>query len=250
MQLPLALVAFNQQQLDAWLPGGALAEFVREGDRLYLVSGNNARPLDIGWVNVSASRARHAYPWMEVDVLTAGLEHVRLLAAAVSDDVRAIGYGYEPNMGNEPEFGWGRATVVSNMTTAAGLIRQAGKEAFAMPTGRAMSPRDHRGEFDYASDIGAHMDRVVVQAQAHCQRHDYAAGVRDVIAQFGGDASRLWFQITVNPRDVNGVTAEHALDCITAAVRERPAGILFWWAVDDLAEARRFLERRDTLRIE
>ena len=62
--LPFALVAHSPRQLDAWLPGGALANYVREGDIFYLVSGNNARTLDVSWVNDSA--ARLTVPWRAV----------------------------------------------------------------------------------------------------------------------------------------------------------------------------------------
>ncbi len=248
--LPLALVAHSQGQLEAWLPGGMLAEYIREGDIFYLVSGNNARRLDVAWVNRSAASLKAAYPSIDVYVLTAGIANVRLLANGASEDVRAIGYGYEPHMRNEPEFSWERRAVSANMRAVGETVRASGREAFAMPTGRAMPPRDKRGAFGYAGDVGRYMDRVFVQAQAHCQRHDFADGVRAVLEDFAGQLASPWFQVTVDPTEVNGVTAEQAARCVVSTLPHRPGGILLWWGTEELEEARRFLSRRDAFVLE
>ncbi|HWO72523.1 MAG TPA: hypothetical protein VNN21_03105 [Dehalococcoidia bacterium] len=237
----LTVAVYNQAGVNALVT--TLAPYVRPEDSFLLISGNNAKPLDLAWLNRAAAALAARFPDNRVLVGTAGLANFNLAAQGVQSPIDEIVYIYEPNMANEPEFSWDFEATLAHVDEAAAMAHGHPLAAGVKPTGR---PLLQAYLFKYAWDygrLGQRVDRTYVQTQTYCKKNPetFGAAAAELVAQFGAPGAAWSMEISLDPESVNGVYADQALACARAAQSWNVSRFLMWWSPPYAAEAAAFM---------
>ncbi|MDP2674603.1 MAG: hypothetical protein Q8Q00_06830 [Dehalococcoidia bacterium] len=224
----------------------ALGPYMRPGDIFLLISGN-FRPIDIDWLNRSATRLKAQYPDALIVAGTTGLTNISALSEGGQSPIEAVVYIYEPNFPKEPEFTWDFGGTIANFDKAAEATHAHGLRLIGKPTGRPiMHPDLQRYGWDYAM-LGRHADRMFIQTQTYCKKGAdvFATALDKLVSQYQGfGAPGSWLpQVTIDPDAPNGVTVQQALRCSEAAQSRGLGGLLMWWSPKHADAAVEFLQR-------
>ncbi len=245
----LTLPIYNARGLEA--ATGPLAQHIPPDVTFMLVSGNMNKPLDVAWVNRSAERLETHFPRSTLLAATAGLEHIRSLAAHVSPPVGGVVYIYEPNFSNAPEFTWTFADTLRHFATVRALAHARNLSALGKPTGRPLYQRYlFKHGWDYAS-LGAEVDALFVQTQTYCKKDPavFTEALERLVEQRRVLEARhpISVQISLDPASRNGVTAEAGAACLQRVSEHMRKGdldgLLLWWSPRYPGEVATCLER-------
>lgn len=220
----------------------ALGPFLRPDDTLMLVSGNVARPLELGWLKKTLTQLAAKYP-QPVLIATAGLENLEQLAAANLTNAGLV-YIYEPGFANVPEFSWAADTTVQNLERAAHLVRAHGSQIAFKPTGR---PLFQAYLFKYGWNYGSFAERadlLLVQTQTYCKAGTFERAAEKLRQGCAHHLAKTYVQLTLDPAARNGVSPEAAVSCAQTAMNCGFAGVTTWWSPRFTDEAVAFLKSR------
>ena len=113
-------------------------------------------------------------PENPIFVLTSGSANISTASTEITAPVSTVLYGYEPNMPNEPEFGWNFASTAELVQEEASVLRLNGMGAGLYPTGRPVLQKyqtDDETWVPYDWDYGllrSETDEMLVQTQTYC----------------------------------------------------------------------------------
>lgn len=237
----LTIPVYNQAGVKAVLT--TLGAYVRPGDSFLLISGNNAKALDVGWLNQAAAELKARFPDNRIVAGTAGLANVGLAAQGVLSPIEEVVYIYEPNMANEPEFTWDFEGTLAHVREAAAAIRGHSLAAAVKPTGRPLLQAYlFKYAWDYGS-LGQQVDRTYVQTQTYCKKspETFAAAAAELISDYGAPGPAWSMELSMDPESINGVLADQALACAQAARAWGVSQFLMWWSPAYVGEAAAFM---------
>ena len=191
-----------------------------------LVSGNVAKPLDLGWLEVALAQLAAEYS-QRVLLATAGLGHLGELAATKLPNAGLV-YIYEPGFANVPEFSWDAGTTLKNLERAADLAYTHGSKIAFKPTGR---PLFQAYLVKYGWNYGSfaeHAELLLVQTQTYCRAGTFGGAAEKLGLECAQQLAKTYVQITLDPAARNGVSPEVAVNCARTAEKCGFAGITAW----------------------
>jgi putative cell wall-binding protein len=208
------------------------APLIEPGDVFVLVSGNNGNALSTSWLNGAAATLQRAFPANTIDAYTAGVQNVAAVASGTTSAISGVLYGYEPGMGNEPEFSWDAATTEREMATAATAATRDGKQAGSGPTGRPLLEPDLQQYGWNYGRLSAPMGLTIVQTQTWAKQGGSSlARALGTLAQEYAGTSESWMpQLTVDATDPNGITAEAAYTDTLTMEADGLSYVSIWWS--------------------
>jgi hypothetical protein len=230
----------------------ALAPLIHANDVFVLVSGNHKGAPDVAAVARWAENLHQRFPDNAIWVLSSGLANVKALAdarAKIPVCVSTIVYDYEPKWDNEPEFDADFAKTIANFAQAVKLAHGGGFALAGAPTGRPLLKAEFaRYGWDYgklAQAAGA--DGMLAQTQTYCKRglDDFRAAIAKLKAQQTGAGlplDRIYPQVTVDPKAVNGAAIPQAVACIGEARSAGFGRVTLWFAPSRVEAAVDFLK--------
>jgi hypothetical protein len=240
--VPIVLAAYNEAMVQAI--AGPLMPYVRPGDEIDLVSGNQMHPISVADLNRwQAALAARLPAGTSFAAHMSGLPKVEEAAAAMVPGIRSILLDYEPNF--DANFTWEFAPTLAYVDRFAALCRAKGRRAVAYPTGRAIREGPLLAyRWDYAEFL-RHADDAYPQTQhwASLGPGPWASALATLRSQFpphGLDPRQVTVQLTIGSGG-NAIPAEAAVD----RYREALAGGLrphyLWWSPPMAGELERFL---------
>ncbi len=236
---------YNRDGLDALLAD--LRSSVQPGDEIVIVTGNNANPLDLGWLAFAIGQVHAHFPSSPVLAMTAGIANVVAIRdSGAVDGLSGIIYDYENNFANEPEFAFSFETTLGNLDAFHHALEGAGLESVVLVTGPPlMREWAAKWEWDYGL-VGQRTDRTIIQSQTYCltsadefERAAVKAGTQFADADIGSTA---WTpQVTVDPNSPNGVSPKQAAECNDRSSELGHKNLFLWWSPSFTDETVEFL---------
>jgi hypothetical protein len=244
--IPVVLAAYNDEMITAI--AGPLLHYLRSGDEVDLVSGNDGHALSIVTLNRWSARLAAVLPnGVALSAHTSGLEKVREVAAQTTRAIESVLLDYEPDF--DPLFSWDFPSTLAHLDRFAELCRGNGRRAIGYPTGRAIQEPDLlRFGWDYG-EMALHVDALYPQTQhwaSHAQSDWFSAISRllDQHSRKGLDPRHLTVQLTIG-QGGNGIPAEIAVERWREAVDLGIGRVFLWWSPAFATEMQRFLTSID-----
>ena len=219
----------------------ALKPFLRPDDTLMLVSGNVAKPLELGWLETSLARLATEYP-QRILLATAGVKHLGELAVTTLPNAGLV-YIYEPGFANVPEFSWEAGVTVKNLGRAAAIVHDNGSKVAFKPTGR---PLFQAYLFKYGWNYGVFAERtdlLLVQTQTYCHAGTFSGAAAKLGLKCAQQLAKTYVQVTLDPTARNGVSPEAAVNCAQTAKACGFAGVTAWGSPRFTEQTVTFLKR-------